>query len=108
MSEVALLMILCLVMVGMTPCLSARVELSDSGTSDIKIWHCTSDSARTYKQCQLKGPEDKGCYFLEHFAQYRACFPICDGGVADTIDESRCASFCVGKCCLTRRHKVLH
>lgn len=107
MSEGALLMILWLVMVGMTPCLSARVELLDSDTDDIMIWRCSGDMARTYKECQLKGPEDKGCYFLPHFAQYRPCFPICDGAVANTMDDSRCESICVGKCCVKCNYKVL-
>lgn len=107
MLERTLLAILCLVTVGMTPCLSARVGLLDSDTDDIMIWRCSGDMTRTFKECQLKGPEDKGCYFLDNFAQYRPCFPICDGAVANTMDDSRCESICVGKCCITCSHKVL-
>ena len=63
----------------------------------VVTWDCTGRySSLTYQDCQGQYYDTSGCYFLEHFAQYRPCAQICNDDVVHSIDEEKCRAYCSG------------
>ena len=54
-------------------------------------------SKLTYQDCQGNFFNTTGCYFLENFAQYRACASICNDVIEGSLDEEKCRLYCPGK-----------
>ena len=54
-------------------------------------------SKLTYQDCQGNFFNTTGCYFLENFAQYRACASICNNVIEGSLDEEKCRLYCPGK-----------
>ena len=54
-------------------------------------------SKLTYQDCQGNFFNTTGCYFLENFAQYRACASICNYLIVGSLDEEKCRLYCPGK-----------
>lgn len=80
--------------------ISLAVECNPGTTSSSlqPTWHCTGQySDLTYRDCEGWYYNTTGCFFLEHFAQYRACATICNDVIVHTIAEMKCRSYCPGK-----------
>ena len=61
------------------------------------IWTCTGRySGLTYLDSPGVYYDSSGCYFLEHFAQYRPCARICNDVVVGSTDEEKCRAYCTG------------
>ena len=54
-------------------------------------------SKLAYQDCQGNFFNTTGCYFLENFAQYRACASICNNVIVGSLDEEKCRLYCTGK-----------
>ena len=69
-------------------------------------WHCTGPYSKlTYNDCMGNLFNTSGCYFKEHFAQYRPCSQECNNVVLGSLDEERCKAYCPGEIAQTHMHK---
>ena len=73
------------------------VPLDYTEANPMNILSCTGEYSKlTYSDCSGHYFDSSGCYFLEHFNQYRPCARICNNVTYGSIDDEKCRSYCRG------------